>query len=399
MLTLPEPRAKFDYPTAGLKAPPWLSEGLVTDQETEPVKETPLDAFHREKGAKMVPFAGYGMPLQYPGGIIAEHLHTRGQASLFDVSHMGQAHLLGDGAAQALETLVPGDLRGLAEGQTRYTVLTNERGGIIDDLMVTNCGSRLFLVVNAARKEDDFAHIQDHIGGRAELEILGDRALIALQGPAAAAVLSRFEPGAAAMTFMTSDTFEIGGTSCFVTRSGYTGEDGYEISVAAADAEGLVRLLAEEPEVQPAGLGSRDSLRLEAGLCLHGADIDVSTTPIEAGLAWVVGKRRRQDGGFPGADVILGQLEGGVARKRVGIRPDGKAPARAHTVIEDTGGNPIGEVTSGGYGPSVEGPIAMGYVETAFAEADTAVNLMVRSKALPGRVVTLPFVERRYFNA
>lgn len=371
----------------------------MTDQETEPVKETPLDAFHREKGAKMVPFAGYGMPLQYPGGIIAEHLHTREHASLFDVSHMGQAHLSGDDARAALETLVPGDLRGLAEGRTRYTVLTNERGGIIDDLMVTNCGSRLFLVVNAACKEGDFAHIQNHIGGRAELEILEDRALIALQGPAAAAVLSRFEPRAGDMKFMTADTFVIGGASCFVTRSGYTGEDGYEISVAAGDAEGLARLLSDEPEVRPAGLGSRDSLRLEAGLCLYGADIDVSTTPIEAGLAWVVNKRRRQDGGFLGSDVILGQLANGVPRKRVGIRPDGKAPARAHTAIEDTAGNTIGEVTSGGYGPSVEGPIAMGYVETGFAAAATPVNLIVRSKALPGRVVKLPFVERRYFNA
>ena len=371
----------------------------MTDQETEPAKETPLDAFHREKGAKMVPFAGYGMPLQYPGGIIAEHLHTREHASLFDVSHMGQAHLLGEDAAQALESLVPGDLRGLAEGRTRYTVLTNERGGIIDDLMVTNRGSRLFLVVNAGRKEGDFAHIRDHIGARAELEILDDRALIALQGPAAAQVLSRFEPGAGDMKFMTSETFEIGGMECFVTRSGYTGEDGYEISVAAADAEDLARLLAGEPEVLPAGLGSRDSLRLEAGLCLYGADIDETTTPIEAGLAWVVNARRRQNGGFLGSDVILGQLENGVSRKRVGIRPDGKAPARAHTAIEDTAGNAIGEVTSGGYGPSVKGPIAMGYVKTGFAAAATPVNLMVRSKALPGRVVELPFVERRYFNA
>ena len=399
MLTSPEPRAKFGQPTAGQKAPPSFSEGLVTDQETEPVKETPLNAFHREKGAKMVPFAGYGMPLQYPGGIIAEHLHTREHASLFDVSHMGQAHLLGDDAAAALESLVPGDLQGLAEGRTCYTVLTNERGGIIDDLMVTNRGSRLFLVVNAACKEGDFAHIQNHIAGRAELEILEDRALIALQGPAAAAVLSRFEPRAATMKFMTADTFQIGGASCFVTRSGYTGEDGYEISVAAGDAEGLARMLSDEPEVRPAGLGSRDSLRLEAGLCLYGADIDVSTTPIEAGLAWVVNKRRRQDGGFLGSDVILGQLANGVPRKRVGIRLDGKAPARAHTAIEDTAGNTIGEVTSGGYGPSVEGPIAMGYVETGFAAAATPVNLIVRSKALPGRVVKLPFVERRYFNA
>ena len=371
----------------------------MTDQETEPVKETPLDAFHREKGAKMVPFAGYGMPLQYPGGIIAEHLHTREQASLFDVSHMGQAYLLGDDARAALESLVPGDLQGLAEGRTRYTVLTNERGGIIDDLMVTNQGSRLFLVVNAACKEGDFAHIRNHIARRAELEILEDRALIALQGPAAAAVLSRFVPGAGDMKFMTADTFEIGPMECFVTRSGYTGEDGYEISVAARDSDGLARMLSGEPEVLPAGLGSRDSLRLEAGLCLYGADIDDTTTPIEAGLAWVVNKRRRQDGGFLGSDVILGQLENGVPRKRVGIRPDGKAPARAHTAIEDTAGNTIGEVTSGGYGPSVEGPIAMGYVETGFAAAETPVNLIVRGKALPGRVVKLPFVEQRYFNA
>jgi len=370
----------------------------VTDAGTQDLKTTPLDALHRERGAKMVPFAGYAMPVQYERGIIKEHLHTRAQASLFDVSHMGQAHLLGDDAAAALETLVPGDIAGLGKGKARYTVLTNDNGGIIDDMMVSNCGSHLFIVVNAACKKGDFAHIRKRIGTRAKLKVLRDRALLALQGPAAAAVFGRFVPAARHMMFMTAETFRVGDIACFVTRSGYTGEDGYEISVATKDADNLARLLLGEEEVGLAGLGARDSLRLEAGLCLYGSDIDAATTPVEAGLAWVIGKRRRERGGFPGADVILGQLKSGAPRRRVGLRPDSKAPARAHTPIEDTDGHAIGEVTSGGYGPTVEGPIAMGYVKAAFAQPGTPVNLMVRGKALPGRVVKLPFVEQRYFN-
>ncbi len=373
----------------------------MTDPET--LKQTALDALHRELGAKMVPFAGYAMPVQYQGGIIAEHLHTRESASLFDVSHMGQARLKGaDGgaeAAKALETLVPGEIQALGEGRTRYTVLTNDDGGIIDDLMVTNRGDHLFLVVNAACKEADLAHIESRIGDRTELEILDDRALVALQGPKAADVLSHFQLDAQTMPFMSSLDMNLNGTIALVTRSGYTGEDGFEISVGESEAEDLVREFLNEPGVAFAGLGARDTLRLEAGLCLYGSDIDTATTPVEAGLSWVLGKRRREEGGFPGAEIILGQLQTGAERKRVGIRPDGKAPARAHTPIEDTEGNVIGEITSGGYGPSVEGPIAMGYVKSEFADRGTAVNLRVRGKAIPGKVAGLPFVEHRYFKS
>ena len=367
------------------------------------LKQTPLDALHRELGGKMVPFAGFDMPVQYEAGILKEHLHTREAAAVFDVSHMGQAFLRGDNVQAALETLVPGELQALKEGRTRYTLLTNEAGGILDDLMVTNRGDYLYLVVNAACKEADFAHIEDRIGAETELEILEDRALIALQGPAAAAVLSRHASGVDTMAFMSAATIDIagvsGGVSCFVTRSGYTGEDGYEISAPAADAEALTRLLLDEAEVAPAGLGARDTLRLEAGLCLYGSDIDTQTTPIEAGLAWAVNKRRREEGGFPGDGIILAQLKDGVTKKRVGIKPEGKAPARAHTPIEDSGGNAIGEITSGGYGPSVGGPIAMGYVDAAFSDPDTPVNLMVRGKALAAKVAKLPFVEQRYYKS
>ncbi len=371
----------------------------MNNLNAQDLKQTPLDELHREMGAKMVPFAGYAMPVQFEDGIISEHLHTRAEASVFDVSHMGQARLKGGNAAAAIEKLVPGDIQGLGQGRTRYTLLTNEQGGIIDDLMVTNMGDHLFLVVNAGGKERDFAHIQSHADGGAELEVLGDRALIALQGPAASVVLSRLQPGTETMTFMSAETMDVGGISCIVTRSGYTGEDGYEISVPADDAEKLTRMLLRETEVKPAGLGARDSLRLEAGLCLYGNDIDETTTPVEAGLSWVIGKRRREEGGFLGDGVILKQLKAGPARKRVGLKPDGKAPARAHTAIEDTDGNVIGEVTSGGYGPSVEGPVAMGYVKTEFSDPETPVNLMVRGKAHPGSVVKLPFVEQRYYKS
>jgi len=357
---------------------------------------TPLDSLHRELGAKMVPFAGYAMPVQYPAGILKEHLHTREGASLFDVSHMGQAFLMGEHAVEAFETLVPGDYQAMAEGKTRYTVLLNDQGGIMDDLMATRIAGGLYLVVNAACKDQDFAHIEAGTAGKAELQILTDRALLALQGPKAGDVLAKLAAETAEMKFMNFREVEIGGIDCFVTRSGYTGEDGFEISVPAAQAEAFARLLLDQPDVAPAGLGSRDSLRLEAGLCLYGHDITTETTPVEADIKWVVNKRRREQGGFPGADVILDQLENGVERLRVGILPEGRAPAREGVEIQDLDGNAIGAVTSGGFGPSVGGPIAMGYVKTAFAAEDTAVNLIVRGKPLAAKIVKMPFTTKSY---
>lgn len=357
---------------------------------------TPLDSLHRELGAKMVPFAGYAMPVQYPAGILKEHLHTREGASLFDVSHMGQAFLMGEHAIEAFETLVPGDYQAMAEGKTRYTVLLNDQGGIMDDLMATRIAGGLYLVVNAACKDQDFAHIEAGVKGKADLHILTDRALLALQGPKAGDVLAKLAPDTADMKFMNFLEVAIGGILCFVTRSGYTGEDGFEISVPSDQAEALAKLLLDQPDVQPAGLGSRDSLRLEAGLCLYGHDITTETTPIEADIKWVVNKRRREQGGFPGADVILDQLENGVERLRVGILPEGRAPAREGVEIQDLDGNAIGAVTSGGFGPSVGGPIAMGYVKTAFAAEDTAVNLIVRGKPLAAKVVKMPFTSKSY---
>lgn len=360
---------------------------------------TPLDALHRALGAKMVPFAGYAMPVQYPAGILKEHLHTREAAGLFDVSHMGQAFLMGDEALKAFETLVPGDYQGLAEGKTRYSVLLNDQGGIMDDLMATRIPGGLYLVVNAACKTQDFAHIEANTRGRANLEILADRALLALQGPKAGAVLARLAPATADMTFMTFRKVDIAGIPCFATRSGYTGEDGFEISVPADRAEELAKKLLAEPEVEPIGLGARDSLRLEAGLCLYGHDIDTHTTPIEGDIKWVVNKRRRENKGFPGADIILGQLANGTERLRVGILPDGRAPAREGTEVQDLNGNTIGTVTSGGFGPSVGGPIAMGYVKTAFATEGTPVNLIVRGKALAAKIVKMPFTQKSYKTA
>lgn len=370
----------------------------MTDVPGDDLKTTPLDGLHRKLGARMVPFAGYAMPVQYADGIIAEHLHTRSAAGLFDVSHMGQARLSGDDVAAAMETLVPGDIQRLPVGKTRYTVLTDAGGGILDDLMVTHRGDHLYLVVNAACKEADLAHIGETLAGRCRLEEITDRALLALQGPAAAEVLARFAPASRHMLFMSSETLRIHDVECMVSRSGYTGEDGFEISVAADAAVDLARMLLDEPEVKPVGLGARDSLRLEAGLCLYGNDIDATTTPVEAGLSWVISKRRRAEGGFPGADVIVEQIRKGTGRIRVGLKPDGKAPARAHAKITGDDGTGLGEVTSGGYGPSVGGPIAMGYVRTTHRDPGTPVNLMVRKKALSAKVVTLPFVETRYFT-
>ncbi len=363
------------------------------------LKTTPLSDLHKSLGAKMVPFAGYEMPVQYPLGVLKEHLHCRAKAGLFDVSHMGQGRLTGAGRAAVLEALTPGDFQALKPGRQRYTVFTSDSGGILDDLMVTNRGDDLFLVVNAACKDADFAHIDAHLAGHdAALERFEDRALLALQGPEAAAVLSRLAPAVADMVFMSGITVGLNGVDCFVTRSGYTGEDGYEISVPADAVEALARLLLDQPEVEAIGLGARDSLRLEAGLCLYGSDITTDTTPIEGDIAWVINKRRREEGGFPGADVILGQRADGAPRKRVGLRPEGRTPARAHTEIRDAEGTLIGEITSGGFSPSLEAPIAMGLVDAAHAEPGSRVVLMVRGKALPAEVVPMPFVPHRYFR-
>lgn len=378
-------------------------ENRVADP-TGPLKHTPLDALHLSLGAKMVPFAGYSMPVQYPLGVLKEHVHTRTETGLFDVSHMGQGELSGEDVDAALEALVPGDLKSLKPGQIRYTVLLNEDGGILDDLMVTRPAEvgkerTLYLVVNAASKDQDFAHIAAKLKGKAMLVRHEDAALLALQGPSAAKVLAKFIPSAASMGFMTSrvETFE--GVPVRLFRSGYTGEDGYEISVPADKSEQVARRLLAEPGVAAIGLGARDSLRLEAGLCLYGSDLDTTTTPVEAGLSWVIGKRRRTEGGFPGADKILKQLSDGAAKTRVGIQPLGKAPARAHTEIQDTNGNKIGEITSGGFGPTVNAPVAMGYVDSKFAAHGTKVNLIVRGQALPAEVAPLPFAPHRYFKA
>jgi aminomethyltransferase len=370
----------------------------MSETSTDTLKHVPLDKLHREYGAKMVSFAGYDMPVQYPAGILAEHNHTRSEASLFDVSHMGQVHLIGPGATEALEKLVPGDIAALKTGKTRYTMFTNEKGGIMDDLMVTQQGEYLYLVVNAGCKDADIAHMQSNISSDCQINVLEDRALLALQGPKSAEVLSRYAAAARHMGFMSSAKLNIANIDCFVTRSGYSGEDGYEISVHADNADDLARMLLDEPEVEPAGLGARDSLRLEAGLCLYGNDIDETTTPIEADLRWTISKRRREEGGFPGAAVIQQQLADGPSRKRVGIKPEGRAPARAHTEITDENGSVIGEITSGGFGPTVGGPVAMGYVDQAFTEIGTSVNLLVRGKSLPATIASTNFVKHNYYT-
>jgi aminomethyltransferase len=372
-------------------------ENALPDEPTpKPLKTTPLDAWHRARGARMVEFAGYAMPVQYQG-VLAEHLHCRSKAALFDVSHMGQATLTGATAAAALEQLVPGDMLGLKPGRQRYTLLTNEAGGIKDDLMVANIGGeKLFLVVNASRKDDDFTHIAANLPGGVQLQPHEDRALLALQGPAATAVIARLGQDAADLPFMGVGAVALAGIPCLISRSGYTGEDGFEISVPADRAEALAERLVAEPEVEPAGLGARDSLRLEAGLCLYGNDIDELTTPVEADLIWVIGKRRRTNWDFPGATAIRDQLENGTSRRRVGIRPDGRAPARALTEIVASDGTEAGTITSGSFSPTLSAPIAMGYVRKDLAADGTALHLMVRGKPLPARVVALPFVPHRY---
>ncbi len=363
---------------------------------------TPLHGLHVALGAKMVPFAGYDMPVQYKTGVLQEHLHTRTKAGLFDVSHMGQAFLHGDNVSAALEKLVPGDLNVLKPGLIRYTLLLNDQGGIRDDLMVTrpvgaDDGRKLFLVVNAACKETDFAHIEAALHGKAKLERLPDRALIALQGPGASQALARLAPEAATMKFMNAASFAVAGVPAYVSRSGYTGEDGYEISLPADKAEAVARRLLEDPDVLPIGLGARDSLRLEAGLCLYGHDIDETTSPVEANLTFTIGKRRKLEKDFPGADRIMGELFDGASRKRVGIVPEGRAPAREGTEIH-ADGRKIGVVTSGGFGPTLNGPMAMGYVEPSFGNDGTKLGLMVRGELRPATVAPMPFVPHRYFR-
>jgi aminomethyltransferase len=380
---------------------------LSDDPAPQPLRTVPLDAWHRRHGARMVPFAGYAMPVQYDpagdlaakcrGGVLAEHLHTRAHAGLFDVSHMGQATLTGTNVAAALESLVPGDIAGLKPGRQRYTLLTNEAGGIIDDLMVARLAEdRLFLVVNASRKDVDFTHIAANLPEHITVTPHEDRALLALQGPEAAAVMARLSPEAAALPFMAVASFSLEGIACLVSRSGYTGEDGFEISVPAGDAEALADKLVAFPEVVPIGLGARDSLRLEAGLCLYGNDIDELTSPVEAGLTWVIGKRRKLNWDFPGGLLMRDQFDNGVPRRRVGIRPVGRAPARAQTTIVAEDGTEAGVITSGGFGPSVNGPVAMGYVRKDLAEDGTTLNLIVRGKTIRATVVPLPFTPHRY---
>jgi aminomethyltransferase len=375
---------------------------MTEPNPTHALQRTPLHALHVGLGAKMVPFAGYEMPLSYPAGILAEHRRCRTSAVLFDVSHMGQLRLVGDDAAAALETLVPVDVVGLAEGRQRYALFTNDAGGIRDDLMVTRRAGHLFLVVNAGCKADDIAHLRATIASRCAVEPMPAHALLALQGPAAAAVVARLAPPLARLTFMSGAEASIAGIACFATRSGYTGEDGFEISVAGADAEALARALLAEPEVAPAGLGARDTLRLEAGLCLYGHDIDTTTTPIEAALAWAIQKVRRpggaRAGGYPGAATIERQLAEGTARKRVGLVGRERAPVREASPIVDDAGVAVGRVTSGTIGPTVARPIALAYVPTPLASVGTVLHAEVRGKRQPMQVTALPFAPHRYFR-
>jgi aminomethyltransferase len=372
-----------------------------------PLRRTPLYALHVRLGARMVPFAGYEMPLQYPGGIIAEHLHTRAAASLFDVSHMGQVAVRPrsgrvEDAARALESLVPGDVLGLAPGRQRYTLLTNDVGGVRDDIMASHQRDHLAMVVNAACKEADEAHLRASLAGACEVEMLGDRALVALQGPRADAALARLAPEVSAMRFMDARPIEIMGAPCLVSRSGYTGEDGFEISIAAGRAEAFCEALLEDESVAMAGLGARDTLRLEAGLCLYGSDLDTETTPVEAALEWTIAPVRRAGGarvgGFPGALRILDELTKGAPRRRVGLRPQGRAPVRSHAPLfrDETGSAGIGVVTSGGFGPSLDAPVAMGYVSTSCAQPGTVLFAEVRGKRLPVMVSEMSFVTPHY---
>ncbi|MEJ1171331.1 glycine cleavage system aminomethyltransferase GcvT [Variovorax sp. CCNWLW235] len=380
-----------------------------------PLLKTPLHDLHVELGARMVPFAGYSMPVQYPAGLMAEHKHTRDAAGLFDISHMGQLRLVGPDAAAAFETLMPVDVIDLAPGKQRYGLLLNDEGGILDDLMFFNEGhGSIFVIVNGACKVADLAHIQQKIGARCDVQPMPDHALLALQGPQAAAALARLSPGIERFVFMTGGAVQIGGIPAFATRSGYTGEDGFEISVAGKDADALARLLLAQPEVKPIGLGARNSLRLEAGLCLYGNDIDTTTTPVEASLNWAIQKVRRtggaREGGFPGAAKVLAQLAAATAgaagrtdhdtlkRKRVGLVALERIPVRDGTLLQSFEGQDIGIVTSGLLGPTADRPVAMGYVATAFSEPGTRVQAIVRGKPVPMEVSTLPFVPARYYR-
>jgi aminomethyltransferase len=380
---------------------------MLARDDLSPLKPTPLHALHIASGGKMVPFAGYDMPVQFGTGVLREHLHTRDRAGLFDVSHMGQIALRAksgkvEDAALALERLVPQDIVAIPAGRQRYAQFTNAAGGILDDLMVANFGDHLYLVVNAACKAEDEAHLRAGLSDVCVIEPLGDRALIALQGPKAESVLGALCPEAPAMRFMDSGPRRVDGIDCFVSRSGYTGEDGFEISVPAEQAEALAKTLMANSEVLPIGLGARDSLRLEAGLCLYGHDIDTTTTPIEGALQWSIQKSRRHGGaragGFPGAEKILDQLESGAARRRVGLRPEGRAPVREGAALfaDATSSMQIGAVTSGGFGPSINAPVAMGYLPASHAAIGGLVFAELRGQRLPLRVAAMPFVPNTY---
>ena len=350
----------------------------------------------------MVPFAGYAMPVQYPGGIIKEHLHTRSRAGLFDISHMGQLHISGDQATGLLEKLTPGDIAGLTLHRQCYTVLTTDSGGILDDLMITRTETGYNLVVNAGCKDKVIDHINRYTGRACTLEIREEYSLIALQGPAAVSVLTRYQPGVASLEFMQAGEFSINGINCFIIRSGYTGEDGFEISIPSVHAQTLVRELLSNENAEPAGLGARDSLRLEAGLCLYGHDIDEHTTPVEAGIGWIIARKYRQgnvaDADFPGAEKILGQLKNGTDKIRIGIRPQGRIPVREGTEIMTGNGEGVGIVTSGGFGPTIGAPVAMGYVRTGYSEPSTKLHVHIRGRSHKIQAVKLPFVEHRYYK-
>ncbi|MEH2561117.1 glycine cleavage system aminomethyltransferase GcvT [Bradyrhizobium sp. AZCC 2289] len=376
-------------------------------RDESPLKQTPLHTLHVARGARMVPFAGYDMPVQYPAGVLREHLHTREKAGLFDVSHMGQVALRPKSgrvldAALALERLVPQDIVAVAPGRQRYAQFTEANGGILDDLMVANFGDHLVLVVNAACKAEDEAHLRAHLSDVCVIDSLGDRALIALQGPKAEAALTKFCADTAAMKFMDAGPRRVAGYDCFVSRSGYTGEDGFEISVPAVHAEALATALLENSDVLPVGLGARDSLRLEAGLCLYGHDIDTMTTPVDGALEWSIQKSRRlggaRAGGFPGADTILAQFEKGAPRRRVGLQPEGRAPVREGAALfaDAASTEQIGKVTSGGFGPSLNAPVAMGYLPSSLASIGTTLFAEVRGQRLPLKVAAMPFVPNTY---
>ena len=375
-----------------------------TPPDGGPLRRTPLHDAHVALGARLVPFAGYEMPVQYPAGIIAEHGWTRDSAGLFDVSHMGQGWLVGpdhETTARALETLVPADIVSLRPGQLRYTQLLNDAGGVIDDLMVSRSAmpgteGRLYLIVNASRKEIDFAHLRARLPAAVTVDERPSWALLAVQGPKAEAALGRLVPGVAGLAFMTGGPFAFGGRGLYVSRSGYTGEDGFEITVRDRDVAGLWQALLADETVRPAGLGARDSLRLEAGLCLYGHELDETVSPVEAAIAWSIPRRRRDEGGFPGFERVRRELAEGVSRVRVGIRPEGRAPARDGTVILDEAGAEAGVVTSGGFGPTAGGPVAMGFVPPRLRQPGTPLVLMVRGKPLPARVAALPFVPHAY---